>query len=82
MKVMDRGISPDMLEAFVKPDDENEGTLPAPSKRPKLEPSSDATNRFGSLVTGTDTLATFSKGFVLDNTKLNTQWSLCTWSSW
>ena len=78
-------LLPPELLAFVKPDDENEGTLPAPSKKPKVEPLSDATNRFGSLITGTDTLATFSKGFVPDNTKLNTQWSLRmfqSWSSW
>ena len=42
-----------------------------------LKPLSDATNQFGSLVTGTNTLATLSKGFVSDNTKLNTQWPLC-----
>ena len=76
-------LLPPELLTFVTPDDKNEVTLPAPpSKRPKLEPLSDAANRFGSLVTGTDTFATFSKRFLPDNTKLNTQWSLCTFQSW
>ena len=74
-------LPPELL-VFFKKDDCDDGALPAPSKRRKCEPLSDVTNRFGSSVTKTDTLATFSKGFVPENTNLNTQWSLRTFQSW
>ena len=74
-------LPPELL-IFFKKDDCDNGALPAPSKRRKCEPLSDVTNRFGSSVTKIDTLATFSKGFVPENTNLNTQWSLRTFQSW
>ena len=53
-----------------------------PSKRAKVEemeecrPLKEVANRFGGSVTDAGTLATFSKGFVPDTTKQNTQWAL------
>ena len=64
-------LPPDLL-TFMDTNNGEKAVLPAPIKRPKYEPLSDAINRFGSSVTGTDTLTTFSKGFVLENNKLNT----------
>ena len=58
-------LLPPELLAFMKTDDGDQEALPAPSKRPKREPLCDATNRFGYLVTGTNTLATFSMGLYL-----------------
>ena len=68
----------------MKDDDDDEINEDAdhPAKKVKLR---DVSNRFGSVVTDGDTLATFSKGFVLDTTKSNTQWAVRTleaWSSW
>ena len=70
------------LLAFIKTDDCDKEALPAPSKGLKCERLCDATNQFGYLVTGNDSLATFLKGFVPENTKLNTQWSFQSWISW
>ena len=45
-------------------------------------PLKDVSNQFGSCVTDGDTLSTFSKGFVSDNAKQNTQWAVQTFEAW
>ena len=40
------------------------------------QPLKEVVNRFGGSVTDVGTLATYSKGFVPDTTKHNTQWAV------
>ena len=63
--------SPELI-AWMKDDDDDQIDEDAdhPAKKGKLR---DVCNRFGIVVTDGDTLATFSKGFVPDTTKSNTQ---------
>ena len=56
-----------------------------PPKEIKLDvcqPLEGISNQFGSCVTDADALTMFSKGFVPDNTKQNTQWAVRTFEAW
>ena len=80
----EQNILPPELRDFIT-EDSGGVAQSSPAKRMKLEPLDDITNQFGNSVTGGDTLATFSKGFVPENTKMNTQWAVRafqSWSSW
>ena len=46
------------------------------------QPLKEVVNRFGGSVTDVGTLATYSKGFVPDTTKHNTQWAVRTFNAW